>query len=256
MKTNHHRPSFFQVVIVVLSVYVLAALLAESLLKLSPEVSRFIQAADTFICLVFLADFGLRFHKAENKFKFMKWGWIDLISSIPNVDVFRWGRLIRVFRILRAIRSAKVLVEVVFRKRTQGAMFTVGCLAVILMVFSSILILECEKGGAGNIRSGEDAIWWSLATITTVGYGNKFPVTSEGKLVGAVVMVFGIAIYATFTASIASLLLEKEEEKKLDTLIAEVRILSGMVEELKSSREKKVDEDFDRRMRTSDLDNL
>src|SRR4051794_38706377 len=103
MKTNHHRPSLFQVVIVVLSVYVLAALLAESLLKLSPEVSRFIQAADTFICLVFLTDFGIRFHKAENKLKFMKWGWIDLVSSIPNIDVFRWGRLIRVFRILRAI---------------------------------------------------------------------------------------------------------------------------------------------------------
>jgi len=97
----------------VLSVYVLGALFIETVFKLSPQVTSLLQSLDTAICFVFLWDFFHRLYLAENKLKFffLKWGWVDLISSIPMMDSFRWGRIVRVFRILRSIRSAKFILR-------------------------------------------------------------------------------------------------------------------------------------------------
>lgn len=103
----------FQILIIILSVYVLIALFLDTVFRLPPEVSNLLTIVDNAICIIFLIDFGLRFHKAAHKLQFMKWGWIDLISSIPMLEIFRAGRLfrlVRLFRILRAIRSTKLLV--------------------------------------------------------------------------------------------------------------------------------------------------
>jgi voltage-gated potassium channel len=102
----------WQLVILVLSIYILAALFVESVFKLPPDVSEILRISDTFICFIFLGDFFMRLHRAESKLGFLKWGWLDFVSSIPTLDIFRWGRLIRVIRILRilrAFRSTKLL---------------------------------------------------------------------------------------------------------------------------------------------------
>src|SRR6478609_6179827 len=94
--------------VLVLSVYVLLALLVDTLLTIPPEIGKILSLVDNAICVFFLFEFGVRFYRAESKLKFMKWGWVDLISSIPNVDFLRAGRtlrLIRLLRILRAFRS-------------------------------------------------------------------------------------------------------------------------------------------------------
>src|SRR2546423_8023445 len=117
MDTNisHKKITAFQLLMLALSIYVLAALLAEATLQLSPAVRSLLGVLDTLICFVFLGDFFYRLYQAESKVAFMKWGWIDLISSIPMLDIFRWGRLlriVRILRILRGVRSAKVILAV------------------------------------------------------------------------------------------------------------------------------------------------
>jgi hypothetical protein len=110
----HRKITAFQLLMLVLSVYVLGALLAEATLQLSGQTRKLLGTFDTLICFIFLADFFYRLRHAENKLAFMKWGWIDLISSIPMLDVFRWGRLIRIvriLRILRGVRSVKVILS-------------------------------------------------------------------------------------------------------------------------------------------------
>ena len=97
--------NLFQVVIVVLSMYVLISLVVSTFFNLSTEIKQLLDYVDNLICVIFLFDFCIRFIKSENKLKFMKWGWIDLISSIPTLEMFRVGRLLRLVRILRILRA-------------------------------------------------------------------------------------------------------------------------------------------------------
>jgi voltage-gated potassium channel len=206
-KNDIEKLGFLSLLIIVLSIYVLVALLVDTCFKLPPEVSRILNIADNVICVVFLYDFVVRFYRADNKLKFMQWGWIDLISSIPTLDFMRAGRmlrLIRLLRILRAFRSTKHLVQHIFRRRTQGALTAAAVIAVLMIIFSSIAILQFEDDPNSNIKTAEDAIWWAYVTITTVGYGDKFPVTTEGRIIAALLMTVGVGLFGTFTAYLAS----------------------------------------------------
>jgi voltage-gated potassium channel len=185
----------------------LSALLVETFFKLSPELSELLTIIDDFICLIFIFDFIIRYVRAENKLAFMKWGWIDLLSSIPTISILRYGRvvrLIRLFRVLRAFRSTKYLIHFVFQNKIKGTFSTVALIALLMIIFSSIAILQFENADTSNIKTAEDAIWWSFVTITTVGYGDKFPVTTEGRLIGALLMTTGVGLFATFSGFIAS----------------------------------------------------
>ncbi len=205
--TDTEKLGFLNLLIIVLSIYVLVALLADTFFKLPPEVSRILNIADNAICFVFLWDFGVRLYRAPNKLKFMQWGWIDLLSSIPTLDMMRAGRmlrLIRLLRILRAFRSTRHLVQHIFRRRTQGALTAAAIIAVLMIIFSSIAILQVEVDVNSNIKTAEDALWWAYVTITTVGYGDKYPVTTEGRMIAALLMTVGVGLFGTFTAWLAS----------------------------------------------------
>ncbi|WP_345952878.1 ion transporter [Mucilaginibacter sp. PAMB04168] len=209
-KNNQLGP--LNLIVFVLSVYVLLAILTDTIFKLPEETSILLTYIDNVICVFFFAEFCIRFYRAENKVVFMKWGWIDLISSIPAVSYLRAGRvlrLIRLLRLIRAFRSTQMFVKHVFRNKAKGAFTSVAILAVLLIIFSSIAILQVEKDPASIIKSAEDAIWWSYVTITTVGYGDKFPVTTEGRIIAAVLMTAGVGLFGTFTVYIASWFVEK-----------------------------------------------
>jgi voltage-gated potassium channel len=220
MKENtlsENKFNILSLLVLVLSVYVLLALIIDTIFKIPPEVSKVLNLVDNAICIFFIIEFFIRFYKAENKLQFLKWGWIDLISSIPSVDFLRAGRalrLIRLLRILRAFRSTKHLVNHVFQSRAQGAFTTVCILAVLLIIFSSISILQFETDVDSNIKTAEDAIWWAYVTITTVGYGDKFPVTTEGRVVGMILMTAGVGLFGTFTGFISSWFLGEKRTPK------------------------------------------
>lgn len=77
-----------------------------------------------------------------------------------------------------------------------------------MIIFSSIAILQVETKEASNIKTAEDALWWSYVTITTVGYGDKFPVTTEGRIIAMLLMTVGVGLFGTFTGYVASWLVE------------------------------------------------
>lgn len=210
---SHERLTIFQILIIILSVYVLGALFIDTVYTLPDEVSHILALVDDAICLIFLVDFFSRLYTAKNKLAFMKWGWIDLLSSIPALDIFRAGRLIRLFRlirILRAIRSTKLLVSYTFKNRKQGTFSAVAAISLLLVIFSSIAILNVETDPNSNIKTAEDALWWAFVTITTVGYGDKFPLTTEGRIIAAVLMTAGVGLFGTFTGFVASWFMEKK----------------------------------------------
>lgn len=208
---------YFNIIILVLTIYVLGALLVETFCALPKETAKLLNFIDKAICLIFFIDFVVRFFKAKNKLKFMRWGWIDLVSSIPVMNYFRAGRLlrlIRLLRVIRAFRSSKQLVNHVFKNKAKGTFTSVSIFAILLIIFSAIAILQVENTKEGNIKSAEDAIWWAYVTITTVGYGDKFPVTTEGRLIAVVLMTAGVGLFGTFTAYASSWFVEGKTEIK------------------------------------------
>lgn len=211
---NQEKLNFFNLLIIILSFYVLGSLIADTFFKLSPEISKVLVYVDNVICVVFLIDFILRFKRAEDKISFMKWGWIDLIASIPTLDFMRAGRLlrlIRLIRVLRAFRSTKHIVQHVFKNKVEGTLTSAALIAVLMLLFSSIAILQFETDPNSNIKTAEDAIWWSYVTITTVGYGDKYPVTTEGRIIAAVLMTVGVGLFGTFTAYVSSLFVKSKD---------------------------------------------
>lgn len=219
------------IVILVLSFYVLVVMAIETIFVLPQETSKLLQYIDNLVCLVFLGDFFLRLYSAPSKPEFLKWGWIDFVSSIPNLDVLRWGRAIRVvriFRVLRAIRSTKKLSEYLMENQAKSAITTLALFAVLLMIGSSIGILNVEQASNSNIASASDALWWSFVTITTVGYGDFYPVTSWGRIIAAILMTYGIGLFGAFTAYFASFFVAADNR-----VLNEVRELKQEVQDLK-----------------------
>jgi voltage-gated potassium channel len=210
-EAKHQKPDkllgVLDIVVIFLSIYVLGALAIDTFTKLPVEVSRLLGYIDNFVCGFFFIEFCIRFYKAESKLQFMKWGWIDLVSSIPMIGYLRAGRLLRLIRLLRIVRafkSTKHLINHIYSNKAQGAFTSVLTVALLLVIFSAIAILQVEKDPNSNIKTAEDAIWWAYVTVTTVGYGDKFPVTTEGRIIAAALMTVGVGLFGTFTAYVAS----------------------------------------------------
>jgi voltage-gated potassium channel len=207
----------FNLLVFVLSVFVIISLIVTSFVHLTEENLLLLRDIDYFICAIFFIDFLIQFFTAENKLHYMKWGWIDLLSSIPIIDYFLAARLFRVvqlLRVLRAFRSLEHLSSFYFASRVKGAFTSVGIIAVLMVIFCAIGILNLEKDVPGsNIKTAEDALWWAWVTITTVGYGDRYPITTEGRIVAVALITVGVGLFGTFTAYVASWFVEKREEE-------------------------------------------
>ncbi|GLT19856.1 hypothetical protein GCM10007938_36390 [Vibrio zhanjiangensis] len=139
----------FQFFTLILSIYVLVALLIEGVIAIPSHIAHILSIADNLICLIFLADFFIRFKQAQSKTQFMKWGWIDLLASIPMFDVFRFGKIFRVVTVLHilwAMGSTKMVLYHLFRNKAQGTFSFISSVSVILMIFGAITMIELQKG--------------------------------------------------------------------------------------------------------------
>ena len=136
-----------EIITLILSIYVLVALLIQLLISLPPDAVVLLDRIDWLVCIVFLTDFFVRFTRAPSKLGFLKWGWIDFVSSIPVVGVFRVGRvvrIIRVVRLLRAFRSTKNLLVYLLRERKITSLAAVTTISLVLVIFAAIGVLQFE----------------------------------------------------------------------------------------------------------------
>src|SRR5262245_6491119 len=174
----------YQIFMLVLCIYAIGAIAVESAGRANPNIILVLEYADYAVCALFFVDFILSLWRSEDRIRyFITWGWLDLLSSIPMINIARWGRIariVRIFRVLRGIRATKLLTGLVLQHRAHNSFLAATLVAVLLVVFCSIAILEFETVPDSNIRTAEDAVWWAFTTITTVGYGDRYPVTTEG----------------------------------------------------------------------------
>lgn len=204
---NHQHPSY-PIFILVLSIMAIIVLAIETIYKFDESTNQILKYADHAVCVVFFLDFLKTLFEEENKVKyFVKWGWLDLLSSIPMLDVLRWGRaarIMRIFRALRALKSARVISQLILVKRGQSIALAIILVYIILITVCSISVLHFEVTADGLIKTPEDAVWWSLVTVTGVGYGDMYPVTTEGRFVATILMFAGIALFGTLSGYIAA----------------------------------------------------
>ena len=227
----------FQFTLLVLSVLALAAIAAETFLKLPREIARILRGLDLIACGAFFLDFVIRFRAAESKLAFMKWGWIDLLASIPNIEALRLGRFVRILRLLRLIRaigSLHRLVTTLSANKTRGGIAFVVVAMFLLIIFASIGILLCETHPSSNILTAGDAIWWSVTTVTTVGYGDRFPVTAAGRIVGMTLMISGVGLFGGLSGVIASAFLGRQS--KDDAIADELKSIREELHHLRETR--------------------
>lgn len=236
----------YSLFIIIISIFSLGILAGDLFFISDPSIVSVIQQIDVVICGLFFLDFLYTLYMAENRLKYLyTWGWIDLISCIPMVDQLRTGRLIRIYRLvrlLRAIKATKILINFILKNRANNAFLAVVLLTLLMVSMGSIMILIFENVPEANIKNAEDAIWWSYVTITTVGYGDRFPVTTEGRILGALLMTVGVGIFGIFSGFVASWFLKPEQdiiEIDIEDVHTEVKRLTEIVEKLSVELEKR-----------------
>ena len=153
-----------------------------------PEVGLVLTVMDVVLSCIFLGDFAYRLFTAPTKRGYFvgQRGWLDLLSSLPlpQVKVFRLFRVVRVVRLLREVGPRRFF-DAVLRDRASSALLVVIFLALLLLEFGSVLMLAIEiRAPDGNITDASDALWYVYVTVTTVGYGDRYPVTNAGPAGG------------------------------------------------------------------------
>ncbi len=206
----------YNIFILVLTIFSLAVMVL-LLLPISQASRDLLTLYDNVICIIFLVDFAINLagSKPKRAYFISQRGWLDLLGSVPSFGfipftaLFRLARLSRLARITRLLRgqAGKDLVLDVLANRGQYATFITILLAGMTLTIASLLVLQFESASPdGNIKTGGDAIWWGIVTITTVGYGDFFPTTIFGRLTGLFVMFAGIGIIGALASILASLL--------------------------------------------------
>jgi voltage-gated potassium channel len=164
-------------------------------------------SVDAFMSIFFLIDFAQRFRRADDRrdYFFRRFGWLDLIGSLP-FPAFRVFRVVRVVRVIRTMgaRGPRYIWQDLTYNLAESAVLFVTLLVILAVELGSLAVLRVESGSPdANIRNASDALWWCMETITTVGYGDKYPVSNAGRIVGISLMVVGVALFGTFTAFVA-----------------------------------------------------
>ena len=212
----------YNIFILVLTLFSLLVMVLQ-LMPLDATTLDLLRVYDNAICLIFLADFAynLSGSRPRRQYFIYQRGWLDLLGSIPALGIlqvtalFRLARLSRLARVVRLLsgKHRSDLIRDVVENRGQYALFITLLSAGIVLVVASLVVLQAEsKSPDANIKDGGDALWWALVTITTVGYGDRFPVTPIGRSTAVLVMLAGVGIIGALASILASLLVPSPDE--------------------------------------------
>ncbi len=191
------------------------------------EVFSIVVFSIEYLCRVWVAD--LQYPKltplrARVKYMFSFLGLVDILSILPfylpyiitlDLRVIRILRLLRLLRLLKLNRHSKSL-QLIGKvlKRTRNDIFVTVFMVVILLVLSSTLMYSIENEAQPEAFDNiGQALWWAVATLTTVGYGDIYPVTGLGKLLSSIIALLGIGIVALPTGIISSAYIEEVQKR-------------------------------------------
>ena len=239
----------YELIMISLAIAVSVLVLRELILPLSEEEIRSYQIFDWVVLAAFAIDYFVRLLLSEDKKAFVKKNIPELIAIIPFDNIFRLARLVRVIRLARLFRLFRA--AVILRRfsdtffgilKTNGLHFVL-LITVGIILIGSYAIMYLEKD-AGHINDFGDALWWSLVTTTTVGYGDISPSTTGGRLLAGFLMIFGIGFLGMLTGAIATFFVEQLVRKKRpDSLNSDIKeLIKTRIDNLEHLEQEEVDE--------------
>jgi voltage-gated potassium channel len=204
----------------VLALVMIPLIVLPLVMDLSPATESAFLAVDYLIWAIFAAEYAIKLYLAPDRRRFVARHIPDLI--IVLVPMLRPLRVLRSVRLLRLLRlallgglAAKGLRETRSILRHRGLNWVL-LIVLVLNLVAAAAVLEFERGNPeANIDSYPDALWWAVTTITTVGYGDRFPMSPAGRGVAVALMVAGIAMFGVITATIAAYFVEQKAEQDL-----------------------------------------
>lgn len=205
----------------VLAFLMVPLLLGPELFDLSPELKQTFFVLDWFIWAVFALELAIKTYLSLDRGIYLKRHWFDVIIVV--VPFLRPLRLVRSLRFLRVARGARLLsfaMRFIYSAQTiigrHGIRYAL--LAGALLFFAAAGLALLFERDQGNITTLDDALWWAATTITTVGYGDRYPVTTEGRAIAVFLMFLGISLFSLVTANVAALFVLPEQKKEEATL--------------------------------------
>jgi len=175
-----------------------------------------LEVMNAIFSIIFLADFTYRIFTAPSAsaYFFKHFGWADLLASLPfpQLKILRVFRLVRVYRLLKKV-GVRAIGRALIKDRAGSALYVLLLMGILVLEFGSLIMLAFEEHAPGaNITTASDAIWYTIVTISTVGYGDQYPVSQLGRITGTVIIVVGVGIFGTFTGYLANFFLSPKPE--------------------------------------------
>jgi voltage-gated potassium channel len=220
-QASREHGNAYNIFVLVLTLMSLA-IMALQILPLDAATLDLLRVYDNAICVIFLGDFlyNLTGSRPKRTYFIYQRGWLDLLGSLPTLGVFQLTALFRLARLSRLARIGRLmsgqnraaLIRDVVDNRGSYATFITLLSAGFVLISASLIVLQVEsRSPDSNIKDGGDALWWGLVTITTVGYGDRFPVTMIGRTTAVLVMLAGVGIIGALASILASLLVPDAE---------------------------------------------
>jgi voltage-gated potassium channel len=188
-----------------------------------------IQAAELVLTGIFAVEFGSRILAARSRLAYMKGHWIDVVALAPPIRGARVLRLLRLLRLVRAFSGMyRAGLHIQGLARHRGFAWLLFAWLGVMALCSAWLYIA-EHGINKAVDSPFDALWWGVVTLTTVGYGDVSPVTTEGRIAAMVLMLLGIGLFGAITATITSYLMSSDSHHGRETtLVDELERLSAL----------------------------
>ncbi len=203
-----NKVTTYDLAIGILAIFSLFILVLIIFVPLQPSTEDLLNTFENLLCVVFLFDFFRSLSRAPKKWNYFLrgGGLLDLLGSLPfsRLAVFRVARLFRVVRVMRTLKGNDFS-RMLTQRLAQSTLLFTFIVALILIILDSGFVLYFEKGAPhANITTYTNAVWWSFVTITTVGYGDYYPVTTFGRI-GAIILMFsGLGIIGVLSSYLAT----------------------------------------------------
>jgi voltage-gated potassium channel len=199
----------------VLALVWLPVLVIPFAVRLSSGVAHTFNAIDYFVWAVFVVEYLVRLYLVPSRRSFVTHHVVDL--AVIVLPVLRPIRALRLLRLFRLTRVAAVLANALRRARDilthRGLHFVLLTVLGLIFVCSRLELAFEDSARGSTIHTFGDALWWAIVTVTTVGYGDKYPVTAGGRGVAVVLMLVGIGLIGVLTATVASYFVEERSDR-------------------------------------------